>query len=167
MVHLIFNPQTISLAETLIGLCRARGFKIATVESCTGGLIAGTITSVSGASDIFEYGLVTYANEAKTKLVGVPSGLFLGVGAVSYDVARAMAEGAVARYPVEAAVAVTGIAGPGGGSPDKPVGLVHIAAARRAHATITDCHVFPGDREAVRSATIDAALKLLTDLVAR
>lgn len=167
MVHLSFRPQTLSLAERLIGLCRTRGFKIATVESCTGGLIAGAITSVSGASDVFEYGFVTYANEAKTALVGVPSGLFLGVGAVSYDVARAMAEGAVARYPVEAAVAVTGIAGPGGGTPGKPVGLVHIAAARRALPTSTSRHVFAGTRDDIRHATVDAALDLLTDLVAR
>jgi len=164
---MMFAPQTLELAERLIAECRSRGLRIGTVESCTGGLIAGAITAVSGSSDVLECGFVTYSNEAKTRYAGVPSGLFLNVGAVSEDVARAMSEGVLAQTNLDAAVAVTGIAGPGGGTPQKPVGLVHIAAARRGFATLRERHVFPGDRDAVRSASVDTALRMLADLVTR
>jgi nicotinamide-nucleotide amidase len=164
---MIFAPEILKLAENVIAASRDRHLKIGTVESCTGGLIAAAITAVSGASDVFECGFVTYANEAKTNLVGVPSGLFLNVGAVSEDVARAMSEGALAQTALDAVVAVTGIAGPGGGTKDKPVGLVHLSASRRGFATLHARHVFPGDREAVRLAAVQEALRLLGELVAR
>jgi nicotinamide-nucleotide amidase len=157
--------DSVRRAERLIAAARARGLKLATVESCTGGLIAACITAVAGSSDVFERGFVTYANDAKRDLVGVPPALIVRAGAVSEDVARAMAEGALAHAPVDAAVAVTGVAGPGGGSAEKPVGLVHIAAARKGAPTVHQRHVFPGDRTAVRIASVDAALDCLTDLV--
>jgi nicotinamide-nucleotide amidase len=130
-----------------------------------GGLVAGCITAVAGASDIFERGFVTYADEAKSGLVGVPATLIQRVGAVSEEVARAMAEGALAAAPIDAAVSITGIAGPGGGSAQKPVGLVHIAAARKGHATLHRRHVFSGDRGAIRMASVDAALDCLTQIL--
>ena len=163
----MFGEPTLSLARRLIDDCRARALMIATVESCTGGLIAGAITAIDGSSAVFERGFVTYTNVAKNEMVGVPMGLFERVGAVSEDVARAMAEGALSHAPVDVAVAVTGIAGPGGGSAEKPVGLVHIAAARKGHRTEHARHVFAGDRHAVRQATLDEALRLLTSMVGR
>jgi nicotinamide-nucleotide amidase len=161
----MYSEATLRRAETVIAAARARQIKIATVESCTGGLVAGCITAVAGASDVFERGFVTYANEAKSGLVGVPVALILRVGAVSEEVARAMAEGALSAAPVGAAVSVTGIAGPGGGSAAKPVGLVHIAAARMGHASLHQRHVFPGDRAAIRMASVDAALDCLTAIL--
>lgn len=163
----MFAESTLRLARRLIEECRARGFMIGTVESCTGGLIAGAITSIDGSSAVMERGFVTYTNIAKNQMVGVPMHLFDNVGAVSEEVARAMAEGALAHAPIDCAVAVTGIAGPGGGSAEKPVGLVHIAAARKGHSTLHTRHVFAGDRHAVRQATVDEALSLLTEIVVR
>ena len=148
-------------AEDLLAACRDRGQKVATAESCTGGLIAGALTAIAGSSDVVERGFVNYSNEAKHEMLGVPAPLFDQVGAVSEEVARAMAEGAVNRSPADLAVSVTGIAGPGGGSPEKPVGLVHMAAARQGVETRHERHVFPGDRDAVRRATVVAALTLL------
>jgi len=121
-------------AAQLLGACRSRGLKIATVESCTGGLIAAILTEVPGASDVFERGFVTYSNEAKTEQVGVPAELIAKHGAVSEEVARAMAAGALKHSRADIAVAVTGVAGPGGGTAAKPIGLVHLAAARRREA---------------------------------
>ncbi len=121
-----FEPAVLALADAL----RARGWRIAAAESCTGGLIAAACTSVAGSSDWFERGFVTYSNEAKTELLGVPTALLAAHGAVSEPVARAMAEGALARAPVQLAVAVTGIAGPGGAVPGKPVGTVWLAWGR-------------------------------------
>jgi nicotinamide-nucleotide amidase len=148
-------------AARLLEACRARGLKLATAESCTGGLLAAALTDVAGASAVVERGFVTYSNEAKNELLGVPAALFAQVGAVSEPVARAMAEGALAHAPVDVAVAITGIAGPGGGSAAKPVGLVHFATARRGEATRAEHHVFPGDRRAVRQAAVAKALELL------
>jgi len=162
----MYSEATLRRAEAVIAAARARQIKIATVESCTGGLLAGCITALAGASDVFERGFVTYANEAKTTLVGVPAALIQRMGAVSEEVARAMAEGALGAAPVGAAVSVTGIAGPGGGSAAKPVGLVHIAAARTGHPTLHQRHVFPGDRAAIRMASVDAALDCLTAILA-
>jgi nicotinamide-nucleotide amidase len=124
-------------------------------------MIAARLTDIAGSSDVVERGFVTYSNEAKNELLGVPVDLIARVGAVSEEVARAMAEGAVARSHADVAVAVTGIAGPGGATPTKPVGLVHIACARRGAATLHERHVFPGDRAAVRAASVDAAFVLL------
>src|SRR5690606_23911427 len=112
-----------------------QGLTIATAESCTGGLIIGTLTEIAGSSAAVDRGFITYSNQAKTDLLGVPAELIAQVGAVSREVAIAMAEGALARSPADLAVAVTGIAGPGGGSTDKPVGLVHFGAARRGQPT--------------------------------
>ncbi len=148
-------------AKKVIDVCRDAGLKIATVESCTGGLLAGALTSIAGSSDVVERGFVTYSNEAKSELVGVPAALIQTHGAVSEQVARAMAEGGVQRSPADIAVAVTGVAGPDGGTRDKPVGLVHIAAARAGHDTLVLARVFSGDRDDVRLASVSAGLGLL------
>ena len=152
-------------AEALLALCRETGLRLATAESCTGGLIAGTLTAIAGSSNVVERGFVTYTNESKSDMLGVPANLIAANGAVSEPVARAMAEGALAHSPADIAVAVTGIAGPGGGTPEKPVGLVHLAAARRGGATLHERHVFPGDRAAVREQTVAAALDLIDHLI--
>jgi nicotinamide-nucleotide amidase len=143
----------------------ARGARlhIATAESCTGGLVIGCLTEIAGSSDVVERGYVTYANEAKRAMLGVPAALIDRVGAVSEEVARAMAEGALARAPADLAVAVTGIAGPGGATPSKPVGLVHFAVARRGRPTRHERQVFAGDRAAIRQAAVARALDLLLD----
>lgn len=155
------NPDILAAAERLLETCRGRKLMAATVESCTGGLLAGALTAIAGSSDVIERGYVTYSNQAKTELVGVPTALIEAEGAVSEPVARAMAEGAIARSPADIAASVTGVAGPGGGSAAKPVGLVHIAAARRGRPTLHERHVFPGDRTAIREASVAAALALL------
>jgi len=134
---------------------------IATAESCTGGLIAAACTSVAGSSDWFERGFVTYSNEAKTELLGVAATLIATRGAVSDEVARAMAEGALARSHAQIAVAVTGIAGPGGGSPGKPVGTVWMAIAASSAATRSELLQLSGDRRAIREKTVQAALARL------
>jgi nicotinamide-nucleotide amidase len=121
-------------AAALLEACRSCGLTLATAESCTGGLIAATLTEVAGASDVFDRGFVTYSNAAKTAMLNVPAEVIAARGAVSEEVARAMAAGALARSSADIAIAVTGIAGPGGGSTDKPVGLVHVCAARRGGA---------------------------------
>ncbi|MBM3599143.1 MAG: CinA family protein [Alphaproteobacteria bacterium] len=148
-------------AAQLLDLCRARGIKVATAESCTGGLIAACLTENAGSSDVVERGFVTYSNEAKTELVGVPAAVIEAHGAVSEPVARAMAEGALAHSRATIALAVTGIAGPGGATQSKPVGLVHIAAARRGGATLHAMHVFAGDRAQIRRASVAEAFALL------
>ena len=157
-------PQSVTQrAERLLALCRARGLRVATAESCTGGLIAACLTESAGSSDVVDRGFVTYANQAKRDLLGVPDALLLRVGAVSEEVARAMAAGALARSDADLAVAVTGIAGPGGGTPAKPVGLVHHVCAGPGGAV---CHrrvVYPGGRGAVRLATVETALDMLID----
>jgi nicotinamide-nucleotide amidase len=136
---------------------RQRGQMMATAESCTGGLIAGACTELSGSSDWFERGFVTYSNAAKIELLGVPAELIGLYGAVSEPVARAMAQGALDHAPVQWALAVTGVAGPTGGSADKPVGTVWLAWAS-AQGVFSECHRFPGDRAAVRQATLAHAL---------
>jgi nicotinamide-nucleotide amidase len=153
------------LAETVLARCRQQGIRLAVAESCTGGLLAASLTAVAGASDVFERGFVVYANAAKTELLGVAAETLAAHGAVSAEVACAMAEGVLRRAPVEASVAVTGIAGPTGGSADKPVGLVHLAAAGIGRPTLHQRHVFAGDRDAVRNAATDAALTLLARLL--
>jgi nicotinamide-nucleotide amidase len=135
---------------------------LATAESCTGGLIAGLLTEIPGSSDVVERGFVTYSNAAKTEQLGVPADLIAKHGAVSEPVARAMAEGALAQSRADLAVSVTGVAGPGGGTPTKPVGLVHVAVARRGGSTVHQ-ELRLGDlgREPIRMATVEAALALL------
>jgi nicotinamide-nucleotide amidase len=151
----------IAKAEELLDAYRGAGLKIATAESCTGGLIAGCLTEIPGASDVVERGFLTYSDEAKHDLLGVPMALIRAHGAVSAEVAEAMAAGALERSAADAAVSATGIAGPGGATADKPVGLVYLGAARRGLAPLHQHQVFAGDRGAVRLAAVAAALDLL------
>lgn len=151
------------LAARVLEVCRGAGIKLATAESCTGGLIAGALTEIAGSSDVVDRGFVTYSNEAKHEMLGVPMALFETVGAVSEDVARAMAEGALERSEADIAVSVTGIAGPGGGTDTKPVGLVHMAVARTGAGTAHYRDVFDGDRAQVRAATVISALRRLAE----
>ncbi len=156
-----FSETSLAMARSIIEAAKAKHLIVSTAESCTGGLIAACLTEISGASDVFARGFITYANEAKIDLLGVPEALITEMGAVSEDVARAMAEGARKAAAAEIAVSVTGIAGPGGGSPEKPVGLVHMAAAGRGYDTLHQSQIFTGDRQQVRSQAVDAALALL------
>ena len=150
------------LAHEVIGALRAKGWTIAAAESCTGGLIAGALTSVSGSSDAVYGGFVTYANEAKIAMVGVPFGLLREFGAVSKEVATAMAEGALAAAGTHIAVAVTGIAGPGGGSAEKPVGLVYFAVATAEETRNLKKSFDPNwSRQQIRHASVVEALKLV------
>ena len=157
----MFDAETLTLAQSVLDACRARGWHVATAESCTGGLVAGALTAIPGSSDIVERGFVTYSNAAKSELLGVPPETIAAHGAVSTETAAAMAEGAVARAPVDLAVSVIGVAGPGGGSAAKPVGLVIFGVARRDAPTHTERRVFDGDRSAVREAALHTALGLL------
>ncbi len=157
----MFEAETLTLAQSVLDACRARGWHVATVESCTGGLVAGALTAIAGSSDVVERGFVTYSNEAKAELLGVPAETIAAHGAVSAETAAAMAEGAVARAPVDLAVSVTGVAGPGGGSAAKPVGLVIFGVARRDGPCRTESHIFDSDRSAVRQAALRMALGLL------
>lgn len=154
---------TLEEARALLERLASCGLTLATAESCTGGLIAAALTAIPGSSAVVTHGFVTYANEAKHGLLGVPRGVLEGYGAVSDSVARRMAEGALARSGADLAVSCTGIAGPGGATPGKPVGLVHIAAASRAETRAVR-RVFPGDRAAVRAATVAEAFALLRAL---
>ena len=153
-------------AAALIDLYRTKRLKIATAESCTGGMIAAAITDIAGSSDVFDRGFVTYSNEAKTEQIGVPAELIAHHGAVSVHVAREMAVGALNRSRGDVAVAVTGIAGPGGGSEAKPVGLVYLAVARKGSDPAIERHQFHGDRAAIRKATVERALEMLAEAVA-
>ncbi len=157
----MIDAATLAQAERLLAACRARGWKIATAESCTGGLIAATLTAIAGSSDVVDRGFVTYSNAAKTAMLDVPASLIDAVGAVSEQVARAMALGALARSDADVTVAVTGVAGPGGGTAAKPVGLVWFGLATKAGATTAHV-IFPGDRSAVRSATVAHALGMIS-----
>ncbi len=153
------------LAEEATGLLawlRAKGLKVATAESCTGGLIAGLLTEIAGSSDVVDRGFVTYSNEAKVQMLGIDPQLIAAHGAVSEQVARAMATGALAHAIADITVAVTGVAGPGGGSADKPVGLVHFATARRG-GTVVHREARFGDigRSEIRIATVREALTML------
>ncbi|HEX8167047.1 MAG TPA: CinA family protein [Beijerinckiaceae bacterium] len=131
----MFSPTLLERAAALLDAYRAKGLRIVTAESCTGGLVAGLLTEIAGSSDVVERGFVTYSNAAKTDLVGVPAALIAAHGAVSEPVARAMAEGALSRADAQIAVSITGIAGPGGATAAKPVGLVHFGLAAQGQAT--------------------------------
>ncbi len=157
-----FDRELVIEVKETLDMARESGLMIAVAESCTGGLLAGALTAVAGASTVFERGFVTYSNAAKEELLGVPGALIATHGAVSEQVARAMAEGALARSRADLAVAITGIAGPGGGTPEKPVGLVHFAAAARDGETIA-LRMEYGDigRGNVRTAAVRTALALL------
>ncbi|MDX1483116.1 MAG: CinA family protein [Alphaproteobacteria bacterium] len=158
-----FSDTSLDLARRVVEAATAKGLMVATAESCTGGLIAACLTEVPGASHVFMRGFVTYANEAKAELLGVPEDALAQFGAVSEEVARAMAEGAAARAGADLAVSATGIAGPGGATESKPVGLVHMAAARAGGETLHRKAVFAGDRQAVRAQAVEAALALLLE----
>ncbi|WP_421723627.1 CinA family protein [Bauldia sp.] len=152
-------------AADLINRCKATGLTIATAESCTGGLIAATLTEIPGSSAVVDRGFVTYSNEAKTAMLGVTEETLAAHGAVSAPTALEMVGGALARSPADLAVAVTGIAGPTGGSADKPVGLVHFGLQRRGAAPSHESQVFAGlDRSGVRLATVEKALEMLLAL---
>ena len=161
----MFEAETLDLAQSVLDACRARGWHVATAESCTGGLVAGALTAIAGSSDVVERGFVAYSNEAKSELLGVPAETIAAHGAVSAETTAAMAEGAVARAPVDLAVSVTGVAGPGGGSAEKPVGLVYLQAEAPSGTRSAD-FVFPGDREGVRRRATVTALHLLRRLLA-
>ncbi len=158
----MFSQQLIDDASQLLALCRDKGLMIASAESCTGGLISALFTEIAGSSDVFERGFVTYSNEAKAELLNIRMELIEQWGAVSPQVAAAMASGALARSHADLTISVTGIAGPGGGSAEKPVGLVCLAAARKNGLVIGKTCKF-GDigRSKVREASIGAAIKLL------
>ncbi len=159
----MIDDKVLAQAEALLESCRRIGRVVATAESCTGGLIAASLTAISGSSDVVDRGFVTYSNAAKTDMLGVAEALLAEFGAVSEPVARAMAEGAIAGSLAHVAVSVTGIAGPGGATPGKPVGLVWFGLSVRGGATRTEHHVFSGDRAAVRYATVVRALELLCE----
>jgi nicotinamide-nucleotide amidase len=161
------NDENLALAARLLAACRAKELKLATAESCTGGLIAGALTEIAGSSDVFERGFVTYSNDAKSASLGVPAEMIAGRGAVSEHVARAMAEGALRKSLADIAIACTGIAGPGGGSPGKPVGLVHIAVARGDGVTFhSEKRYGELGRGAVRQATVRDALLMALEAIA-
>ena len=156
----IYSKAHYTHARRLLDICRKLGWRLVTVESCTGGLISGLCTEIAGASDILQCGLVTYSNESKTQLANVPEALIAKYGAVSQEVAYAMAEGALELYNVQLALSVTGIAGPGGGSAEKPVGLVHMAAACKSRETLHRKLQCLGDRQSVRLQAVEQALML-------
>src|SRR6266851_8330757 len=159
------EQELIAQATALLDLCRKKQLTIAAAESCTGGLVAATLTEIAGSSDVFERGFVTYSNDAKEAMLHVPTATVLRHGAVSRETAQAMAAGALARAPVELAVSITGIAGPGGAVPGKPVGLVHFAGASRRGQRIERERRY-GDvgRAEVRRAAVLDALAVLSEL---
>lgn len=159
------TPDMTRITQLLADNLRRKGQRLATAESCTGGLIAAACTALAGSSDWFERGFVTYSNAAKSELLGVPAELIATHGAVSEAVARKMVQGALARAPVQVAVAVTGIAGPGGAVPGKPVGTVWLAwgTAAAVHAERLQ---LSGDRDAVRQSTVASALQRLVEVTA-
>jgi nicotinamide-nucleotide amidase len=163
----MFSLEIETLARLIIDEARERSLRIVTAESCTGGLVAGAICQVAGASDVFERGFVTYSNRAKTEVLGVPGDLIADVGAVSEPVVRMMAEGALEASNTHLSVAVTGVAGPGGGTALKPVGTVHFATAR-TNASIRHRmeHFEDMDRDGVRLASLQVALEMLRERLA-
>jgi len=161
----MFPADIESLARRVVETAAARGLTVAAAESCTGGLVTGALTSVAGSSAVVDRGFVTYSNAAKSELLGIPAELIDRHGAVSEQVARAMAEGALARSAARVSVAVTGVAGPGGGSADKPVGLVHFAAASPGALIHAERRFGDIGREAVRLDSVRVALGLLLDRI--
>ncbi len=162
MGHTMIEDDIGTLARRVLDACRGRGLKVATAESCTGGLVAGALTEIAGSSDVVDRGFVTYSNAAKHDMLGVPAATLETHVAVSRATAEAMAEGTIAHSNADLSVAVTGIAGPGGGGTDKPVGLVHFAAAARDGRTIHRERRF-GDigRRDVRLMSVAEALAML------
>ncbi|MEH6524896.1 MAG: CinA family protein [Sneathiella sp.] len=161
----VFNREIVSMSTTVLENCRKRKWLLATAESCTGGLIGGALTEIAGSSDVFDRGFITYTNKAKHKVIGVDIDTLRNFGAVSEEVARTMAAGALKTAAVQIAVAVTGIAGPGGGSAEKPVGRVHLAATNIDGNTLHRKMDY-GDigRSEVRIATVMTALEMLNEI---
>jgi nicotinamide-nucleotide amidase len=161
----MIDAEMRALAARVLDACRARKWTLATAESCTGGLVAGALTEIAGSSDVVDRGFITYSNAAKTAVLGVPNATLAAHGAVSSQTAEAMALGALGRGSVDLTVAITGIAGPGGGSAEKPVGLVHFAAAARGGALIQREKRY-GDigRSEVRRLSVIEALNMLLEL---
>ena len=157
----VFPHELNKNAEMLIHLCREKNVRVSTIESCTGGLLAGCLTDIAGSSDVLDRGFVTYSNEAKNEEVGVSLETLKKFGAVSAPVAKEMCSGALMRRPIGAAASLTGIAGPGGATEDKPVGLVFIGIATRTIKPVAHRYVFEGDRQAVRTAAVAEAINLL------
>jgi nicotinamide-nucleotide amidase len=157
----MFDLQITTLAIEVLAICRERGLTVATVESCTGGLVSGALTAIPGSSDVVKGGLVTYSNAAKTALAGVPAGLVDTHGAVSEPVARSMAEGGRMRLAADIAVAITGVAGPGGGSAEKPVGLVHFGCATATGTVHREKRFGDLSRDEIRRLSVLEALDLL------
>jgi nicotinamide-nucleotide amidase len=159
------DPELTARAEALLDLCRHKGLTVAAAESCTGGLLAATLTEIPGSSDVFERGFVTYSNAAKEAMLDVPAPILAQFGAVSRETAEAMARGALGHSPADLAVSITGIAGPGGATVGKPVGLVHFSAASRGGQSTHREHRF-GDigRAQVRRLSVTQALVMLHDL---
>jgi nicotinamide-nucleotide amidase len=154
-----------ALSRSLLDLCRMRKLTVATAESCTGGLVAAALTDIPGSSDVIDRGFVTYSNAAKHQMLGVPTATLDTFGAVSKETATAMAFGALEHADVDLAVAITGIAGPGGATPGKPVGLVHLAvAARDGRITHKECRFGAVGRANVREQSVVEALKMLTEM---
>ena len=153
--------QAIRLAEVLVD----QGLTLATAESCTGGGLSHLLTTIPGASAFFIGGIIAYQNDIKVKFLGVPQATLVEHGAVSSPTAGAMAEGCRNRFSTDIAVSITGIAGPDGGSPEKPVGLVFVAVAVDQHTRVAE-HIFPGNREQVRQAAIAAALDQILEAIA-
>ena len=160
----MFDAETLALATSVLAACRAKAWRLATAESCTGGLVAAALTAVAGSSDVVDRGFVAYSNKAKMELLGVPETTLAAAGAVSAETATAMAQGAIYRARVDLAVSVTGIAGPGGSSAVKPVGLVYLGVATKESAR-SERQVFPGDRTCVRRAAMLRALEMLKEVV--
>jgi len=159
------DAEITAAAVRVLDACRARGLKVATAESCTGGLVAGALTDIAGSSDVVERGFVTYSNEAKQEMLGVAAATIEAHGAVSKETAEAMARGAIHRSAADLTVSVTGVAGPGGGSPEKPVGLVHFAAAARHGPLVHQERRFgPFSRGEIRRESVKVALKMLEEL---
>jgi len=156
------DRKLLRLAERVLDLCRARGLRVATAESCTGGLVAGALTAIAGSSDVVECGFVTYSNAAKQRMLGVSGTTLRRYGAVSAESAAAMAKGALKKSRADIVVAITGIAGPSGGSKEKPVGLVYFAAAIRAGRKVAQRRLYgPIGRRGVRERSVAHALSLL------
>ena len=162
-----FSDELLGAAEVLLDSCRAKGLRVTTAESCTGGLVASLMTEIPGSSDVIGRGFVTYSNEAKQELLGVRPQTLAAHGAVSGETAREMAAGALARAGPDAdlAVAVTGVAGPGGGSAEKPVGTVWLAVASAGGATVASRRHLDGNRAQIRRAAVECALAMLSSAV--
>lgn len=158
----MFSDTHINQATALLKSYKSKGLKLATAESCTGGLISALLTEISGSSDVFECGFVTYSNKSKINLLGVDATLIEQYGAVSEEVSRAMAQGAITKTGVDIAVSVTGVAGPSGGTAEKPVGLVYIAVATKNNI-ICEKNIFSGNRENIRLQSVAKTLEMLSN----